>query len=238
MRPIERRTGVRKILVRGTNWIGDAVMSVPALKEIRRLFPQAEVSLLVRPWVKDVYSAVDFVDEIIEYDKRGAHQGWSGLRRIVHEIRQRRFDLAILSSKRDGGRPDRLVGGHSRTTGLHARRSRSVSYSPMQDRPRRAQGPSDLLLSRYPLGCGTLAWHALANGAYRPSVDVQVRDADAAAARELLDQKRRLARSDYHRAESGRSLWLGQAMAHRALCPRGRRAGGKARGQDPHFRSR
>lgn len=87
---------VQKLLVRGTNWVGDAVMSVPALKEIRRLFRNARISLLVRPWVQDVYAAVDFVDEILLYEKPGKHEGWRGMRRIALELRAQGFDVTIL----------------------------------------------------------------------------------------------------------------------------------------------
>jgi heptosyltransferase-2 len=86
----------RKILIRGTNWVGDAVISIPAMREIRRLFPDAHISLLVRPWVQDIYSAVDFVDEILQYDKHGIHQGLAGFRTLIGDLRNRRFDLAIL----------------------------------------------------------------------------------------------------------------------------------------------
>ncbi len=85
-----------KILLRGTNWVGDAVMSIPAMREIRRLFPRAQISLLVRSWVKDVYSAVEFIDEVIEYDNAGLHRGVRGLLRLCSDLRSRRFDLAIL----------------------------------------------------------------------------------------------------------------------------------------------
>ena len=82
MRPIRDRAQPEKILIRGTNWVGDAVISIPAMKEIRRLFPGAHISLLVRPWVRDIYSAVDFVDEILEYDRDGIHRGWTGFLRL------------------------------------------------------------------------------------------------------------------------------------------------------------
>lgn len=85
-----------RILIRGTNWVGDAVMSIPAMREIRRLFPGARISLLVRPWVRDIYSAAPFIDEIIEYDKSGAHRGWSGLRRLTRDLSELRFDAAFL----------------------------------------------------------------------------------------------------------------------------------------------
>jgi heptosyltransferase II len=87
---------IRRILIRGTNWVGDAVISVPAMKEIRRLFPEARISLLVRPWVRDIYAAAGFVDEILEYDKNGIHRGWSGFFRLVSDLKSHRFDLAIL----------------------------------------------------------------------------------------------------------------------------------------------
>jgi len=85
-----------RILIRGTNWVGDAIISIPAMKEIRRLFPNARLSLLVRPWVRDVYAAADFVDEILVYEKDGMHRGWAGFLRLAGELRRRRFDLAIL----------------------------------------------------------------------------------------------------------------------------------------------
>lgn len=87
---------IQRLLIRSTNWVGDAVMSVPALKQIRRLFPNAGISLLVRPWVRDVYSAVDFVDEILIYDKPGAHSGFRGMRRLAVSLRSHRFEMAIL----------------------------------------------------------------------------------------------------------------------------------------------
>ncbi len=88
--------GIKRILIRGTNWVGDAVMSVPAMREIRRCFPESRISLLVRPWVSDVYSGAEFLDEIIAFDRDGSHRGLSGRRRLVAELRAREFDLAIL----------------------------------------------------------------------------------------------------------------------------------------------
>ncbi len=85
-----------KILIRGTNWVGDSIISIPAIREIKRIFPHAQISLLVRPWVREIYSNVDFVDEILEYDKAGVHHGWSGFHRLICDLKSRKFDLAIL----------------------------------------------------------------------------------------------------------------------------------------------
>ncbi len=82
-----------KILVRGTNWIGDAVMTIPAMRELRRVFPEAHIALHTRSWAEGIFRDADFIDEIIAFDKD------SGLEGIVGEARrigQRRFDLGIV----------------------------------------------------------------------------------------------------------------------------------------------
>jgi heptosyltransferase-2 len=85
-KPIER------IVVRGTNWVGDAVMTIPALRQLRRLFPVAHITLATRPWAEGLFADSDFLDDL------QVHEG-SGLRSVVQQVRQwrkRNFDLAIL----------------------------------------------------------------------------------------------------------------------------------------------
>jgi heptosyltransferase-2 len=77
------------ILVRATNWVGDAVMSLPALRAIRERFSTARISVLAKPWVADLYGRESFIDEIILYS---GESPW----RTGHELRTRRFDCAIL----------------------------------------------------------------------------------------------------------------------------------------------
>lgn len=86
----------RNILVRATNWVGDTVMSLPALHALRKQFPSARISILARPWVARLYSREPFCDELIPYE---APRGWKGLREkwtAASELRRRRFDCAIL----------------------------------------------------------------------------------------------------------------------------------------------
>ncbi len=77
------------ILVRATNWVGDAVMSLPALRVLRERFSTARISVLAKPWVADLYGRESFIDEIILYSGQSP---W----RTGHELRARRFDCAIL----------------------------------------------------------------------------------------------------------------------------------------------
>jgi heptosyltransferase-2 len=95
MKPLEPRN-VERLLVRGTNWVGDAIMSLPALKRIRTLFPGARISLLVLPWVSGIYEGVEFVDELLLYERNGRHAGLPGKWRLARDLRRERFEAAIL----------------------------------------------------------------------------------------------------------------------------------------------
>jgi heptosyltransferase-2 len=85
-----------KILIRSTNWIGDAIMTTPAVRSIRSNFPDAEITLLCLPWVADVFAACPHIDHIFIYDKKGRHQRLAGRLQLIRELRIRNFDLTIL----------------------------------------------------------------------------------------------------------------------------------------------
>lgn len=86
----------RNILIRSTNWIGDAVMTTPAIRSIRCNFPEAKITLLALPWVEDVFRACPHIDHIFIYDRQGRHQGLRGKLRLAAELRRENYDLAIL----------------------------------------------------------------------------------------------------------------------------------------------
>lgn len=85
---------IEKIVVRGTNWIGDAVMSVPALRELSRLFPDAEIVLHTKDSVEGLFEDADFIDSILPFEKRS-----SRIKQTVAQadvLGDNEFDLAIL----------------------------------------------------------------------------------------------------------------------------------------------
>src|ERR1700675_1645653 len=84
-----------KILIRATNWVGDAIMALPAIRVIRDR-PDANISILARSYVADIYRDQNVADELIIYDHRGKHAGISGGDRLASELRSRQFDVAIL----------------------------------------------------------------------------------------------------------------------------------------------
>ena len=83
-----------KILVRGTNWIGDAVMSIPALRELRRIFPDASITLHTRAWADGLFRDASFIDDLVTFEK----SRW--IAKDVYDnsqfLRDDKFDLAIM----------------------------------------------------------------------------------------------------------------------------------------------
>lgn len=84
------------ILVRAVNWLGDAVMTTPALAALRAARPGARISLLAMPLVAELFRGHPDVDEVLVYDRDGAHRGLSGRLRAASSLRARRFGSAFL----------------------------------------------------------------------------------------------------------------------------------------------
>ncbi|TSA11171.1 MAG: lipopolysaccharide heptosyltransferase II [Deltaproteobacteria bacterium] len=87
---------IKNILIRSTNWVGDAIMTTPAIQAIRQNFPNAKITILAKPWVKDVFAANHCIDQIIVYDSMHRHRGLRGQVRMAKELAEQGLDLAIL----------------------------------------------------------------------------------------------------------------------------------------------
>jgi heptosyltransferase-2 len=82
-----------KVLVRATNWLGDAVMSLPAIRAIRQVFPHAHLAVLARPGVADLYARETSIDLVIPYP---SPKGFGARREFAARLRALGFDGAIL----------------------------------------------------------------------------------------------------------------------------------------------
>jgi len=85
-----------KILVRTPNWVGDAVMAIPALEAIRRVRADDKICILARPAVAELLSGQPLADRILTYDFRGRHRGWLGREKLAGELRKEKFDTVLL----------------------------------------------------------------------------------------------------------------------------------------------
>lgn len=85
-----------RILIKEVNWLGDLVMTVPALRALRRAFPRTALAVLVRQELASFFDGARWIDEVMPYRVRRALAGLGDRRRIISDIRCGRFELAIL----------------------------------------------------------------------------------------------------------------------------------------------
>jgi heptosyltransferase-2 len=81
-----------RILVRATNWVGDAVMSLPALRALHERYPDAEIAILAKPWVADLYRRETVARRVIPYTAKTLGEKWTAGRALACEG----FDCAVL----------------------------------------------------------------------------------------------------------------------------------------------
>ncbi len=84
----------KNLLVRGVNWVGDAVMTLPALKALRKTFKEANISLLVKPWVSPIFENNPDIDEIILYENE--YESIIGKVKLSRLLKRKKFCGAIL----------------------------------------------------------------------------------------------------------------------------------------------
>ncbi|MBI5062613.1 MAG: lipopolysaccharide heptosyltransferase II, partial [Desulfatitalea sp.] len=63
--PLKQTHHIERILIRAANWVGDAIMTTPAIRAIRRNFPSAHITLLAKPWVAPVFNHNPDIDEVM-----------------------------------------------------------------------------------------------------------------------------------------------------------------------------
>lgn len=87
---------VKRILVRAPNWLGDAVMALPAISALGKAYPKASLALLAHRRVAGLYGLEKRREEVIIYDPQGIHRGVKGTARLVRDLRERYYDLAVV----------------------------------------------------------------------------------------------------------------------------------------------
>ncbi len=84
---------MRRIAVWNTAFLGDAVLTLPLLRVLRTVWPQAEIDFYVRGGLAPLFSAQPEPAQVIAYDKRGTQKGLTGFLRMVRAARSRHYDL-------------------------------------------------------------------------------------------------------------------------------------------------
>lgn len=71
-------------------------MCEPALRGLQRLFPEAQIALLVKPAVADLFAGHPALTRVLTYDSNGKHAGLPGKWILAGQLRQQGFDLSVL----------------------------------------------------------------------------------------------------------------------------------------------
>jgi heptosyltransferase-2 len=87
-----------RILVVQPSWVGDAVMATPTLRALRLRYPNAEISYLMKRYVKPLYVGMPWADRLITYrtGKTKAKAGKGKFFELAARLKSAKFDMAIL----------------------------------------------------------------------------------------------------------------------------------------------
>jgi lipopolysaccharide heptosyltransferase II len=116
LRSTDNRT--QTIIVRAPNWVGDAVMALPALRELRRVFAGSLITIAARPWVQGLFEGEDLADTFISLaDARGPIGRATQFISEAGRFRRGAFDLAVLLTNSFGTALAARAGGAKKIAG-------------------------------------------------------------------------------------------------------------------------
>ena len=89
MNPADRKS-IKKILLIRTDRIGDVVLSLPMLPLLKKEFPNASITIMVRSYTRELVEAHSDVSAVMLWDEKNS------LLDYVKVLKEKHFDLAIL----------------------------------------------------------------------------------------------------------------------------------------------
>jgi heptosyltransferase-2 len=87
---------IESILIVQTAFIGDAILTLPLVQVVKRLFPAAPVDVVVAPRTKDLFANHPDIHQVVAYDKRGVDRGLGGLLRMKRRLAGRNYSVALV----------------------------------------------------------------------------------------------------------------------------------------------
>ena len=85
-----------KLVVVAPNWLGDAVMALPAIADVRKHFAHAHLTIAARPAVAPMFAMVKGVDAVVTLRGGGGLKAIRGWKADAQALRPGAFDIAIL----------------------------------------------------------------------------------------------------------------------------------------------
>jgi heptosyltransferase-2 len=85
-----------RLLVLSPNWLGDAVMALPAIADLRRRWPAARLTVAARGSVAPAFELAGSVDAVVTLQWKGRWLDRTAFRADVAGLRQGRFDTTVV----------------------------------------------------------------------------------------------------------------------------------------------
>jgi len=82
-----------KIVIRAPNWIGDSILALPAIESVAHNYPEAEIWIAARGWVKDLFSQQAGITGVLTLPDKLDHKT---IPQTAAMLKQHRFDIALL----------------------------------------------------------------------------------------------------------------------------------------------
>lgn len=109
-------TAIEKILVVRLSSIGDIILTTPLLRSLKKAYPGAKVTFVIKKQFYDLLSECPYIDELIAYDSK---EGFDGLRKLRRLLQEKHFDLFLDIHKSLRSRYLRMGVGAKKTTIYH-----------------------------------------------------------------------------------------------------------------------
>jgi len=83
----------KKIVIRAPNWIGDSILALPAMADLKRNFPESEIWVAANEWVSDLFRMEEYFEGIVPLPEQNSLKNFNLSSRKLREFD---FDLGIL----------------------------------------------------------------------------------------------------------------------------------------------
>jgi len=83
------------ILIFNPSYLGDSVLTTPLIKAVRKKMPESRITFCVRPENAPLFEGLDFIDEVIVFNKRGSESGLKGILSFARKLKKMNFDLVM-----------------------------------------------------------------------------------------------------------------------------------------------
>ena len=87
----------RAVFIR-TDRLGETLLNLPAVAALKAALPNAALTLLVHPDLRDLLSTVHSVDQVLPYQEGEEHWWFTRALRLAKTLRSHQFDLAVVSN--------------------------------------------------------------------------------------------------------------------------------------------